>query len=154
MTFRRILHDQLFKNNTANYSYYLEKFMKQLTTAFLLATGFTAASQAASPLEFYGKANLTLQQTDVEDIDTNPANGLIAKDVWEVKSNASRFGVKGEFVLSESLNAFYQFEWEVDVTDANDAGHFKARNQGVGLQGGFGRALVGRWDTPAKMLQT
>lgn len=128
--------------------------MNLITVTTLLAAGFTAASHAASPLEFYGKANITVQNSqDDSDGNATLAGFQAAKDNWEIKSNASRFGVKGEFALTDTLNAFYQMEWEVDMADANDSSHFKSRNQGVGLQGNFGRALVGRWDSPSKMLQ-
>ena len=105
---------------------------------------------AASALELYGKVNLTLQQTDVENPDVTKA-----RDVIELKSNASRFGIKGELPIDEDFAAFYQVEWEVDPAD-NDKGstdNIKSRNQGIGLKAGFGQMLVGRWDTPFKNLQ-
>ena len=69
-----------------------------------------------------------------------------------IQSNASRFGVKGDFELSSSLEAFYTVEYEVD-TGAATSDNFKARNQFVGLKGAFGSFSVGRNDTLLKISQ-
>lgn len=119
--------------------------MNKPLTALALAAVLSPVAFADSALEVYGKATLTVQNTD---------DDLQGGDKWETKSNGSRLGFKGDWSLSASTAAFYQYEFEVDVTDADNAGHFKARNQAVGLRGDFGQVLTGRWDTPVKMLQT
>lgn len=95
-------------------------------------------------VEVYGKIMLTLDKVDEDNGD----------DQWEVNSNASRFGVKGKGAAG-SLEAFYQMEWEIDLADSSksSADHIKARNQVVGLRGGFGEVFMGRHDTPTKAVQ-
>lgn len=95
-------------------------------------------------VDVYGKLFLSLDKVDED-------NG---NDQWELNSNASRFGIKGKGKAG-SLEAFYQLEWEVDITDSSKSSddHIKARNQIVGLRGGFGEVFAGRHDTPTKKLQ-
>ncbi|WP_077752550.1 porin [Shewanella psychrophila] len=109
--------------------------------ASALATATLASAHAADPLTVYGKLNVTAQSNDV--------NG---ETETTIQSNASRFGVKGAFELSSSLEAFYTIEYEVDTGD-DVKENFKARNQFVGLRGGFGSIAVGRNDTQLKQSQ-
>lgn len=103
-----------------------------------------ASNSALAEVDVYGRLNVTLQNSDEAD----------ASEV-ELKSNASRFGVKGGEELDAGLEAIYQFEWEVDPTDnaAASDDHIKSRNQFVGLTGGFGTLKVGRHDTALKKAQ-
>jgi predicted porin len=97
--------------------------------------------------DVYGKLLLAIEHIDDE---------TDANDYWDVKSYDSRFGVKGDFATdNESLKVIYQLEWAVDVSDEVNSSedHIKARDQYVGLQGGFGRFIVGRSDTPFKKAQ-
>ena len=109
--------------------------------ASALASATLASTYAAEPLTVYGKLNVTAQSNDDGDDATTT-----------IQSNASRFGVKGAFELSSSLEAFYTVEYEVD-TGASTSDNFKARNQFVGLKGGFGSFSVGRNDTLLKISQ-
>ncbi len=109
--------------------------------ASALATATLASAQAADPLTVYGKLNVTAQSNDVDGDATTT-----------IQSNASRFGVKGDFELSQSLEAFYTVEYEVDTGDSAKE-NFKARNQFVGLKGNFGAFSVGRNDTMLKVSQ-
>ncbi len=95
-------------------------------------------------VDVYGKINVTLDKVDQDNGD----------DQWELNSNASRFGIKGQGQAG-TLEAFYQLEWEVDITDnsKSSSDHLKARNQIVGVRGGFGEVFAGRHDTPTKKLQ-
>lgn len=103
-----------------------------------------ASGAAAAEVDVYGKANVTLQNSDEA-----------GTSEIELRSNASRFGVKGSEDLESGLKAIYQFEWEVDPTDNANASddHIKARNQFVGLTGFFGTVVVGRHDTALKLGQ-
>ncbi|MFZ5844523.1 MAG: porin [Pseudomonadota bacterium] len=117
----------------------------RLTLLAAAIAALSAPSFAGEALTVYGNAMLTVQNTD-----DDAAGG----DKWEIKSHASRFGVKGDLGISDSLEAFYQFEWEVDPADESGGDkNFKSRNQGIGLKGDFGQVLVGRWDTPLKLAQ-
>ncbi|QSX29069.1 porin [Shewanella cyperi] len=112
----------------------------------LLASALTAATlasaQAAEPLTVYGKVNVTAQSND---------DGVESETT--VQSNASRLGVKGDFELSSSLEAFYTVEYEVDTGNDDKNKTFVARNQFVGLKGAFGAVSLGRNDTMMKNSQ-
>lgn len=109
--------------------------------ASALASATLSSAYAAEPLTVYGKLNVTAQSNDEGDDATTT-----------IQSNASRFGVKGAFELSSTLEAFYTVEYEVDTGSAVSE-NFKARNQFVGLKGGFGAFSVGRNDTLLKISQ-
>ncbi|MFV7783387.1 porin [Shewanella marisflavi] len=109
--------------------------------ASALATATLASAHAADPLTVYGKLNVTAQSNDVDGDATTT-----------IQSNASRFGVKGAFELSSSLEAFYTVEYEVDTGD-DVKENFKARNQFVGVKGNFGAVSIGRNDTMLKISQ-
>jgi predicted porin len=93
---------------------------------------------------FYGKLNVTAALDEPEQ---GNASG-------ELESHASRIGLKGDYELSSTLNLIYQAEYQVNPGDEKFA-HFNLtqRNSFVGLEGGFGTVLVGRNDTPSKLLQ-
>ncbi|MCG7531247.1 porin [Psychrobium sp. MM17-31] len=111
-------------------------------TLLAVATGllFSGAAVADEKVQVYGKVNATLQSDDTGERETN------------VKSNASRIGVKGGIKLDNDLKAIYQVEWQVDVAD-DEKDNFKARSQWVGLQGNFGTVMLGRNDTAMKKSQ-
>ena len=117
--------------------------MKHIRTTLALATLSLAATNAyADPLTVYGKANVSVQSSDEGE-----------GNFTETKSNASRFGVKGDYELDNGLSAVYLFEWQVDLTDESGEENIKSRNQYVGLKGDFGTVLVGRIDTVLKKSQ-
>ncbi|MGI1677541.1 MAG: porin [Cellvibrionaceae bacterium] len=123
--------------------------MKLKFLPLLLTTALPLAALADGPIDgdIYGKINLTLDMYE-ESYDNIAGNDF---DEWQLNSNASRFGVKGKTALTDSLNAIYQFEWEVN-TDG-DGTDLKARNRYIGLQGGFGKIIGGKHDTPTKLAQ-
>ncbi len=118
----------------------MNAFYKTLV-ASAIATATLSTAHAAEPLEVYGKLNVSIQSND---------NGTGSET--EIQSNASRFGVKGGFELSDSLEAFYTIEYQVDTGNEN-SDNFTARNQFVGLKGNFGSFAVGRNDTMLKKSQ-
>ncbi len=101
-----------------------------------------AATVQAKEWEIYGKINVTAQQSD-------EGEGSFG----ELKSNASRIGVMGDFALEEGLTLVYQLEWEVDPSDEANEKNIKSRNQFIGLQGAFGTITAGRHDTALKLSQ-
>lgn len=115
-------------------------FCKTLLASALASTTL-ASAYAAEPLTVYGKLNVTTQSNDEKGDATTT-----------IQSNASRFGVKGDFALSSSLEAFYTVEYQVDTGNAS-SDNFTARNQFVGLKGAFGSFSVGRNDTLLKISQ-
>jgi len=78
---------------------------------------------------------------------------------WDLNANnrASRLGVKGSEDLGGGLKAIYQLEFEIPMTDTDDAaingdpGRLRMRNSFLGLSSAWGTLLVGRHDTPTKM---
>ena len=110
----------------------------------LSTSTIVSADEEDSWVNVYGKIFLTLDMVDEDNGD----------DQWELNSNASRFGVKGQGAAGD-LEAFYQLEWEVDLTDSSKSSddHIKARNQVVGLRGDFGEVFAGRHDTAMKKAQ-
>ena len=69
----------------------------------------------------------------------------------DVKSHASRIGIKGSQIFDNGLTAIYQYEWQTDPIDGDPT--FKQRNSFVGLKGAFGKFIVGMHDTPVKIAQ-
>ena len=119
------------------------KFVKSsLCVALLGGLSFNALAK----VDFYGKANVTLQSSD-------DGEGSFT----EIKSNSSRLGLKGSEKISDGLEAVYKFEFQVDVSDADSKGdnddNISARNQYIGLKGAFGQVVIGRNDTALKQSQ-
>lgn len=115
--------------------------MKKTTVVLAMALA-TITSVQAKELEVYGKINVSAQSSD-------EGEGRFS----ELKSNASRFGLKGDYALEDGLKVVYQLEWEVDPSDEANEKNIKARNQYVGLAGTFGEVRVGRHDTALKLAQ-
>ena len=109
----------------------------------ILALCFTSFSFAEGPIggKVYGKANLSLV-----DQDSGNTSG------WNLNSNASRLGIKGESKISEELAVVYQVEYEVCIDSGDCKGQtFKQRNTFLGLKGNFGMVSAGKHDTPTKL---
>ena len=116
-----------------------------LSVCSLLAMPTLAAEKVVNDekevLDFYGKLNISLQATEEGGESFN-----------ELKSNASRVGVKGKYKLDNGLTAIYKLEWQVNVDD-DSKDTLTARNQWVGVKGNFGEVTVGRSDTTLKVSQ-
>ena len=108
--------------------------MKKPLILAVAAMALTAGAQAES--KFYGKMNVSAQYDD-------------ASEAFELKSNASRLGVKGSDDLG-SVKVIYQAEYQHNV----DAGGLSARDTYLGLSyGDMGTVKMGRMDTPLKKSQ-
>lgn len=128
-----------------------------------------AAANGPIDGKVYGKINVSVVNSD---------DGT--NDSWELKSNASRIGLKGSTEISEGLSVFYKTEFEVAVDDGSndikkhsidtltkdendalventvevkDTSTFKQRNIFVGIKGQYGSLLAGKNDTPTKLAQ-
>ena len=142
--------------------------MKKKIVALAVAAAFTTPAFADNAnVTVYGKAFLTFDQKS--------SNAAGAASQMRVNTNASRFGVKGKEDLGEGLNAVYQFEVEMDADGSGNSvsststavpagggtptitstptpsGMGKSRNSGVGIEGGFGKVMMGIWDSPFKV---
>jgi predicted porin len=112
----------------------------------LIAVSIAAAlatSMANAAPKVYGKLNVSFENIK----DDTKQDGR-----WEMISNASRFGLKGEDEVTATVSAIYGIEWEVS-TDGNgtDLGQ---RNRFVGLKHqSAGTVKFGRVDTLTKLAQ-
>ena len=107
-----------------------------------------AMAQTANPVTLYGRVHATFES--VESTGPTAATTLVRRN--RVSDQASLLGVRGTEDLGGGLKAFFQLETAFKP-DQNDT-TFAARNSGVGLQGGWGSLLLGRWDTPYKVVTT
>ena len=118
----------------------VQKMNKTTVVLALALAGVTAVQ--AEPVTVYGQLNVSAQSSD-------EGEGRFS----ELKSNSSRFGLKGDYALEDGLSVVYQLEWEVDPSDEANEKNIKARNQYVGLAGSFGEVRLGRHDTAQKDAQ-
>jgi predicted porin len=110
-----------------------------------VAAPVVAAPAAAKPnFTVYGKVFLNAESASNDKTGT-PASKRINND-------ASRFGIKGSEDLGDGLKALFQYEVQFDANGnaTNGLGN-GTRNSGVGLEGEFGKAIIGNWDTPFKV---
>src|SRR5258706_4686599 len=103
-----------------------------------------AMAQTANPVTLYGIVYATIESVEA----TGGATPIVRRN--RVTDQASRLGVRGTEDLGGGLSAFFQLETAFKP-DQNDT-TFAARNSAVGLQGGWGSLLLGRWDTPFKVV--
>ncbi|MDX1536848.1 porin [Arsukibacterium sp.] len=116
--------------------------MKKSVVALAMALAGTITTVQADPVTVYGQLNVSAQSSDEGD-------GRFS----ELKSNSSRFGLKGDFALDNGLTLVYQLEWAVDMADVGGGDNITSRNQYVGLKGNFGEVRLGRHDTALKDAQ-
>lgn len=139
---------------------------RNLLAVGIAAAGIMMSQYSLADASVYGQIDLSLQSLD----ETNKA-GVTAKDNWELLSNSSRLGFKGDASINESLKVIYKLEYEVapdegafsstkSATLSNDEkveikvdNEFKSRNIYLGLQGDFGTLIAGKNDTPLKLAQ-
>jgi len=116
--------------------------MKLLPLAVSAALALPGVVLADGPT-VYGKVNVSGENVDVDD-------GAASSDRWDVISNDSRIGVKGDAKINSQLKATYvaEFGFASDETTG-----LTGRNRSVGLAGGFGSVDVGAFDTPTKTAQ-
>lgn len=116
----------------------------------LIALAFAGASmaplamaQTANPVTLYGRVHLTVESVEAKG---NPGQSRRSR----MQDQASLLGVRGTEDLGGGLKAFFQLE--TGFAPDQTGGAFANRNSGVGLQGGWGSILLGRWDMPFKVV--
>jgi predicted porin len=102
-----------------------------------------AMAQTANPVTLYGRAYLTLESIEAK----GGATPLVRRN--RIEDQSSLLGVRGTEDLGGGLKVFFQLETAFRLDQAGTA--FANRNSGVGLQGGWGSFLMGRWDMPFKV---
>ena len=103
-----------------------------------------AMAQTANPVTLYGRVYLTLESVEAK------GGAASVPRRTRVEDHSSLFGIRGTEDLGGGLKAFFQLETAFRADQAGTA--FATRNSGIGLQGGWGSVLMGRWDTPYKVL--
>jgi len=103
------------------------------------------AQTAGGPVTLYGRVFETVVSVEGKAGGGNPAIPRRTR----IDDQASLLGVRGTEDLGTGLKAFFQLETAFKP-DQNDT-TFAARNSGVGLEGGWGSVVIGRWDTPYKV---
>jgi predicted porin len=103
-----------------------------------------AMAQTANPVTLYGRVYLTLESVEAK------GSAPVSRRS-RMQDQASLLGVRGTEDLGGGLKAFFQLETAFAPDQAPGTnGGFAGRNSGVGLQGGWGSFLMGRWDMPFK----
>ena len=108
--------------------------MKYIFSLAFLLFSFNAISLP----DFYGHLNLSADYYFGE-------SSQIKSDL---KSNASRLGVRGDFRINDKITGIYQVEYQVDLEASPTT-----RNTFLGLKGNFGTIKAGKHDTPLKLAQ-
>ncbi|MCH7394132.1 porin [Acinetobacter dispersus] len=119
--------------------------MKLNLLSFAMLSFLSSTIYAAPTL--YGEIDTSIDY--LPEKNANSSN----KDVWEISSNSSYLGVKGDEKLTERLSAVYAIEWGLSADgDSND---WTQRNRFVGLKDNqLGTIQVGKHDTPVKQLSS
>ena len=98
------------------------------------------STEAVAKSSIYGRLDIALSSEDTS-----------SGSYTDVKSHASRVGVKGSQTFDNGLAAIYKYEYQTDPIDGDPT--FKQRNSYVGLKGAFGKVFMGMHDTPTKKAQ-
>ena len=109
---------------------------------------FGINNQLYASHDWYGKVFVDYQST------SNDING----NKTDVNNNASRFGIKGSFLLSDKskLKLVYQAEYQFDPVDGKargEDGTLKQRNTFIGIQTDLGMLFAGTHDSAFKKSQ-
>jgi len=104
-----------------------------------------AMAQTTGPVTLYGRVYETVVSVKA---DAGPTSDALDRRT-RIDDQASLLGVRGTEDLGSGLKAFFQLETAFKA-DQNDSS-FAARNSGIGLEGGWGSFVIGRWDTPYKV---
>lgn len=105
--------------------------MKKLLLATAVAALSVSAAHAAPTV--YGKALVTVDYSDVDDVSSTQLN-----------STGSRIGFKGAEALTANTDLVYQLEYGVDV-DADEGENFRSRDTYLGLSNKqYGTLVAGR----------
>lgn len=141
--------------------------MKKKIIALSIAAALTTPVLVladTSNVNVYGLADLSL---DIVKTGDGSAGTAATKGTTErrVSSNVSRLGLKGSEALSSGLTAVWQMEATVAMdtgaagaagtnnpaTNVTSAAQIFDRNTFIGMEGGFGRVVLGKHDTPYKI---
>ncbi|MGB4342607.1 MAG: porin [Moraxellaceae bacterium] len=114
---------------------------KLLALAVTAALAAPLAAQAAPTV--YGQLNMSVDLVDWDD-GTNDGQD------FEVNSNTSRLGVKGEEALTNGYSAVYKIEFGVQGDVASGV---SGRDRYLGLKSNWGTVKLGAYDSPLRTSQ-
>jgi predicted porin len=144
----------------------LRRFLMNKKLIALAVAGATFApavmAQSANPVTLYGRAWEMVNSMKAEGGATSVSRRTT------VVNESSLIGIRGTEDVGGGLKAFFQLEMgftpEENVTSVSalnpvptttplsiNNSVVSGRNSGVGLQGGFGSVIIGRWDSPFKL---
>jgi predicted porin len=135
-----------------------EKTMNKKLISIAVGAALTAGTVVAQAAEgdampkVYGKAHVSYGAVKVDETNAGGTSTTTTDNIQFADHN-SRIGVKGAVPITDSLKGTYGFEWAIDFNANDRSNRFTYRNQYVGLKGGFGHVLFGRYDTPTKKAQ-
>ena len=120
------------------------KLIMKKTLAAVAILGAFAGSALAADVTLYGRVNLGLNYTHVDE------DGVADVDEWGLKSGdatGSRFGIKGEEQISEGLTVGFQLEHGFNADDGADADASKAfsRESRLYVKTEYGTLHMGRF---------
>jgi predicted porin len=104
----------------------------------------TVMAQSANPVTLYGRIFISVEAVEAD----GGAPGTDLASRFRMEDQSSYLGVRGSEDLGGGLKAIFQLETGFDPQQNQTS--YATRNSMVGLQGNWGTAFVGRWDTPMK----
>jgi predicted porin len=114
---------------------------KLLAAALVSAFAMPAFAQLPPEIQIYGRVNVTGERIEVDN-SSDPA--VPNESNYEFVDNSSRIGIRGKKELTPGLNAIFQIESRVNLTDNGPGSTLSSRDSYAGLQGGFGTVRLGR----------
>ncbi|OEZ92912.1 porin [Duganella phyllosphaerae] len=106
---------------------------------FALVSAAAASAQAQSSVQFYG-----LLDVGVESLNNAGPNGASTVKAISGGMNTSRWGFRGSEDLGNGLKAVYNLEGGILMDSGGQDGALFRRQSYVGLDGAFGRVIIGR----------
>ena len=111
------------------------------------------AGALVSPLAMADSGNVNIYgvlHMSIDNLKANDTAGNSDNKGWNVSSNSSRIGFKGNEDLGDGLKVNWQLEAGFDM-DENTGVFASHRNSYMGLSGSWGEVRFGRHDTPYKL---
>jgi len=124
--------------------------MNKKLIALAVASAVVAPAAMADGVQIYGQMNAGFEVVKADTSDNAATTSRTRVSDW-----TSRIGFKGTEKLSNGLTAIWQLESRIrpdDMNGSSSAGTLGSRNSYVGLAGNFGAVVLGRHDTPYKLV--
>jgi predicted porin len=123
----------------------MNKKLVAVAVAGMLAAPMAAQAQTAN-VTLYGRLNFDMEVVNAKQ--DAPAQGSPKENMFFVKSNSSRLGVRGSEALGGGLSAVFQIESSVNASGGGTGATLGTRETFVGLQGAWGTVKMGYFLTP------